>query len=147
MQTLLTIGYEQRTPETFLGALQKHDVEVLVDVRDRAGSRKAGFSKTALRQLLGAAGIRYVHFRELGVPAPIRKMFREHKLSFREYLQRYRLHLNHQADHVAELTQLCEQQRCCLMCVERDPEECHRSALVDILATESSVALEVRDVP
>lgn len=63
-----TIGYEKADLEHFVGTLQLVGVEVLVDVRDRAQSRRKGFSKTALSERLQQAGIEYIHFRVLGDP-------------------------------------------------------------------------------
>ena len=49
---LFTIGYERATSAEVLGALLANGVELLVDVRAVAASRRAGFSKSALRASL-----------------------------------------------------------------------------------------------
>jgi uncharacterized protein (DUF488 family) len=56
---LLTIGYEGRTIEEFVGELLAGSVETLIDVRELPLSRKRGFSKRALSTELAAAGIEY----------------------------------------------------------------------------------------
>lgn len=56
---LFTIGYEGRVVDSFVEDLGNAGVEVLVDVRELAQSRKRGFSKTALSALLDEAGIEY----------------------------------------------------------------------------------------
>src|SRR5687768_17499675 len=58
---LHTIGYEKRSIEEFLDALQDAGIDTLVDVRDVAFSHKPGFSGGALRDALGRRGIDYVH--------------------------------------------------------------------------------------
>ena len=45
---LFTIGYEGSTQAEVIGRLKTAGVEVLVDVRAVAASRRAGFSKTLL---------------------------------------------------------------------------------------------------
>ncbi len=58
LRELLTIGYQGREPAELAGVLEEHGVDVLVDVRDKPISRKPGFSKRALGELVGARGIR-----------------------------------------------------------------------------------------
>src|SRR6476620_4542921 len=67
---LATIGYESATQADVIERLKTAGVEVLIDVRAVAASRRAGFSKTLLAASLNEAGIGYVHLRELGTPKP-----------------------------------------------------------------------------
>ena len=57
MTVVATIGYQGATMDSFLQALTEAGVELLVDVRAVAGSRRAGFSKTPLAANLRGAGI------------------------------------------------------------------------------------------
>jgi uncharacterized protein (DUF488 family) len=45
---IVTIGYEGRTLGDFISTLSNHNVDLLLDVRLNAISRKPGFSKKAL---------------------------------------------------------------------------------------------------
>ena len=65
---LATIGYEQATLPDVIGRLKAAGVQVVIDVRAVAASRRAGFSKTLLGASLKEAGIDYVHLRALGTP-------------------------------------------------------------------------------
>jgi uncharacterized protein (DUF488 family) len=76
MNGLLSIGYEGRDASTMADELASAGVTVLVDVRLTPLSRKRGFSKTALRELLATRGIAYVHLRALGNPKDNRDNFR-----------------------------------------------------------------------
>src|SRR5256885_10195774 len=67
---LATIGYERATQADVIARLQAAGVEVVIDVRAVAASRRAGFSKTLLSASLNEAGIGYVHLRQLGTPKP-----------------------------------------------------------------------------
>jgi uncharacterized protein (DUF488 family) len=64
-----TIGYEAATVPRVLQALRDAEVELLVDVRAVASSRRPGFAKTRLAANLAGAGIEYLHLRGLGTPA------------------------------------------------------------------------------
>jgi uncharacterized protein (DUF488 family) len=68
MNKLATIGYETDTQAGMIARLKAADVELVVDVRAVASSRKAGFSKTLLGNSLKAEGVDYLHLRPLGTP-------------------------------------------------------------------------------
>ena len=61
MKKIYTIGYEGKSIDEFIEELKNQGVKNLIDVRIRAGSRKKGFSKTALSEYLNNAGITYNH--------------------------------------------------------------------------------------
>ena len=76
MRVLATIGYERATLDDVIGRLKRAGVEIVLDVRAVAASRRAGFSKTLLSGSLKAAGIDYLHLRALGTPKPGRQAAR-----------------------------------------------------------------------
>ena len=67
--TVFTIGYENATVAGFQDALRDAKIDLLVDVRAVASSRRPGFAKTALAANSNAAGAEYLHLRALGTPA------------------------------------------------------------------------------
>ena len=66
--TFTTIGYQGAPTDAVFAALEDAGVDLLVDVRAVAGSRKPGFSKTPFSAGLREHGIDYVHLRGLGTP-------------------------------------------------------------------------------
>src|ERR1700753_3749356 len=74
---LTTIGYEKQTQDAVIGRLTDAGVELVIDVRAVAASRRAGFSKALLSASLNEAGIGYVHLRQLGTPKPARAAARK----------------------------------------------------------------------
>jgi hypothetical protein len=50
-KTFFTVGYEHTTHAGLIAALQAHGVKRLIDTRDVANSRRAGFSKKAARRI------------------------------------------------------------------------------------------------
>lgn len=129
---LATIGYESATVPTFLDALQAAAVDLLVDVRAVARSRRPGFAKTRLASNLEEAGIRYLHLRGLGTPAEGRAAARAGR---HEEMQRiFRDHLDTpaaQADLDSLLDLVRSGQRLCLLCLEANPDHCHRSLVAE----------------
>src|SRR3954452_20552774 len=69
VHTVATIGYEAATMERFLASLRGARIELLIDIRAIASSRRPGFAKTALAANLATIGVDYLHLRGLGTPA------------------------------------------------------------------------------
>src|SRR4051794_26552849 len=76
-KTLFTIGYEKSTPNAVLGELRRAKVELLIDTRAVAASRKPGFSKRQLAASLDEQGIVYIHLQKLGTPTAGREAARK----------------------------------------------------------------------
>jgi uncharacterized protein (DUF488 family) len=143
MLTLATIGYEGATVQGFLAALREARVELLVDVRAVAMSRRPGFAKTALAGNLATADIEYLHLRGLGTPADGRAAARAGRHT--EMHEIFREHLATavaQTDLATLVSIVKSGKRVALMCFEADPKHCHRSLVVEALA--DHVRTEVR---
>nr|WP_255569331.1 DUF488 domain-containing protein [Neoroseomonas alba] len=111
--------------------MQDSGVRVLVDVRALANSRKPGFAKTALSAALEQAGIGYLHLRALGTPAEGRASVRSGKpAEMRRIFARHLAGTEAQAA-LANLSDLARQQRVCLLCLEADPQHCHRTLVAE----------------
>ena len=140
---LNTIGYQGADVASLIRTLKQAGVECLVDVRENTHSRKPGFSKNALAVALQAQGIRYVHLRALGTPPEMRKAYHATG-DLAQFRQGYLGYLATRADELRELAGLLPQGRCCLMCFEADPAECHRSLIAAELVKTFAGELEVR---
>ena len=124
---LQTIGYEGSSIEDFVNTLIACRVSLLLDIRDFPGSRKKGFSKNRLAQILSEHDIEYIHLKGLGDPkngrdaarrgdmAKFRRIFHSHMKS-----EIAKTHLNLAVD-------LSLSKNTCLLCYERDHRDCHRS--------------------
>ena len=128
--TVFTIGYEGLDIDAFLSLLAEHDIETVVDVRELPLSRKPGFSKKALENLLNISGREYVHMVELGCPKPIRDRYREDG-NWSRYTEGFLSYLETQADAIAELSAHAASSNCALLCYEADPHFCHRSMVAN----------------
>ncbi len=125
---LFTVGYESMEIEKFVEKLLRNGVKALIDVREKPISRKRGFAKTALSGALESAGIKYIHIRELGSPGDARKGLHDNN-NWVEFTEKYMQHLAGQRDILVELSTKIKKGLFCLMCFERDFNQCHRSLL------------------
>jgi uncharacterized protein (DUF488 family) len=131
---LFTIGYEKAALGDVLRTLKQADIEILIDTRAVAASRRAGFSKKMLAASLEEQGIRYLHLQKLGTPAEGREAARSG--NYDKLWKIYGKHIRTAAAkaELDELEALIEKgHRLCLLCFEREPAECHRSKIAEIM--------------
>lgn len=146
MDTIYTIGHSTRSIEQFLGLLQAHNIEELVDVRTVPQSRhNPQFGQEELATALQQAGIGYMHLGKLG---GLRQSSKDsvnlgwRNSSFRGF-----------ADYMAtpefqegldELKAIAEKKRVAIMCAEAVPWRCHRSLIADALTTQGWQVLHIQ---
>ena len=130
---LATIGYEGTTVEAFLDALCAEGVDLLVDVRAVASSRRPGFAKTRLAANLHGAGIEYLHLRGLGTPADGRAAARAGRHAEMHAIFGAHLATDAAQAELAALGDLVQARRVCILCFEADPQHCHRSLVAAAL--------------
>jgi uncharacterized protein (DUF488 family) len=130
--------------------LRDADVGLAVDVRQRRGVRGSEYAWANAQRLqaaLAEAGIDYDHRKELAPTTELRHVqYREDdrlgvgKRSRAElapeYRERYLREILDRADLAAIAADLPRDHASALLCVERDPEACHRSLVAERLAAE-----------
>jgi uncharacterized protein (DUF488 family) len=150
-----TIGVYGFDRDGFLSALRTAGVRSLFDVRQRRGVRGPEYAWANSRRLqaaLAEAGIAYEHHRELAPTTELRQLqYREDdrlgvgKRSRSElaceYVRRYREEILDQADLRPIAESLSEDGATALLCVELDPEACHRSLIAERLAERHGVTI------
>lgn len=140
---LYTLGYSGYTPASFLQVLQAHQIQLVIDVRQNPISRKPGFSRRNLELLLATPGIQYLHHPELGVPRNLRDRLRNKELKRGEYLKAFQQHLATALPALDSLRQLAVEKRCCLICLEHDFAECHRSQVAEAVVQRPGKPLNI----
>jgi uncharacterized protein (DUF488 family) len=142
MKPLATIGYEQATQAAVIGRLKDAHVEVVIDVRAVAASRRAGFSKTLLAASLAEAGIDYVHLRDLGTPKPGRDAAHHGRIA--EIHRIYEVHLAEPAAQLqlAQATEIATTRKAALLCYEADAAGCHRRIVADRIREATGIEVE-----
>jgi uncharacterized protein (DUF488 family) len=143
MHTLSTIGYEQATSQAVLGELNRAGIELVVDTRAVAASRRPGFSKRQLAAGLDQQGIAYLHLRGLGTPKEGRLAARrgQNDVLFRIY--EAHLATPQAREELDVLTRLVKSgKRICLLCYERDVHHCHRKRIAELMCERVGIEVE-----
>jgi uncharacterized protein (DUF488 family) len=130
---LATIGYERATLDDVIGRLHAAGVQIVLDVRAVAASRRAGFSKTVLAASLNEAGIAYRHLRGLGTPKPGRDAAHagrtaEMQAIYQEHLREPQAQLD-----LALACDIASRQPAALLCFEAEASRCHRAIVADLI--------------
>jgi len=130
-RSLFTIGYEQAKPTAVLTELTRAKIELLVDTRAVAASRRPGFSKRQLAASLEEAGITYIHLQKLGTPAEGRAAARSGDTDALWRIYEKHIRKPEAQQELGELIALIKSgKRIALLCYCRDPKTCHRSRIV-----------------
>ncbi len=128
-----TIGYEGATLEDFIATLKAANIRTVLDVRELPISRRKGFAKNALCAALKPAGIDYIHLKGLGDPKAGREAARAADMAtFRRVFATHMKTPEARADFERAAV-LVSEGGVCLMCYERDPNDCHRKLIADTL--------------
>jgi uncharacterized protein (DUF488 family) len=153
---IATIGVYGWTLDAFLTALRDAGATQLLDVRQRRGVRGREYSWANARRLqaaLAAAGIEYRHHLELAPTTELRQLQyaedarqgvgkRSRERLAPEYATRYVREILDEAELEPIVAAMPGDGVAALLCVERDPEACHRSLVAERLEREHG--LDVR---
>jgi uncharacterized protein (DUF488 family) len=153
--TVATIGVYGWPLERFLDALRSVNVGLVLDVRQRRGVRGSEYAWANARRLqsaLAEAGIDYGHGKELAPTTELRQLQyadddrlgvgkRSRVELAPEYRERYVKEILDTVDLEALVAELPTDAASALLCVERDPEACHRSLIAERLAAEHGVSV------
>ena len=155
MAELTTVGVYESDLQTFLGVLERAGVKLVIDVRQRRGVRGPQYAwanSARLQDSLSAAGIDYAHHKELAPTTELRQLQytedekqgvgkRSRRRLAPEYVRRYTEEVLDAVDLAEIVRELPAQGAAALLCVERDPEACHRSLIARRMADEYGVAV------
>ncbi len=136
------IGYEGRSWEALLMALQRFGVRTVIDVRSHPISPyRPEFSKENLAQGLRKAGIAYRHLPELGIPRDQREEAAQQGSleSLWEWYDREVLPVLEERWESIR----AEQWPIAFLCVERDPTACHRHRIAEALVRKGLKAYNI----
>jgi uncharacterized protein (DUF488 family) len=154
--TMATIGVYGFDGESFMQRLREADVRLLLDVRQRRGVRGPEYAwanSLRLQAALDRAGIAYEHHPELAPTTELRQLqyAEDHRRGVgkrsrqelaAEYTRRYTSEILDRADLTPIVSALSGGGTAALLCVERDPEACHRSLIAQRLEARHGVTIE-----
>jgi uncharacterized protein (DUF488 family) len=155
MRIVATIGVYGWTSGLFFDALRRADVGLLLDVRQRRGVRGSEYAWANAKRLqaaLGASGIDYRHCPELAPTSELRRLqyAEDERLGVGKrsraelapaFRKQYAREILDQVDLGAVVSELPAGSAAALLCVERDPEACHRSLIAERLEAEHDVEI------
>jgi uncharacterized protein (DUF488 family) len=139
---IATIGVYGFDLPSFLGALEHAKIGLVLDVRQRRGVRGPQYAWANARRLQAAlsdSDLGYRHMKGLAPTTELRRLqYREDarlgegkrsrtKLA-RQYTRLYTEQILDPAD-LSPIAKMAAEKRPALLCVERDPEACHRSLI------------------
>jgi uncharacterized protein (DUF488 family) len=152
---ITTIGVYGWTLDRFLAALLDADVRVVLDVRQRRGVRGAEYAwanSLRLQAALDRVDIEYGHHKELAPTTDLRHVQydadaregvgkRSRMELAPEYRERYLREILERVDLGELVRELPADGLGALLCVERDPEACHRLLIAERLEAEYGIAV------
>ena len=130
---LFTIGFTQKSAESFFDRLRKSGARRVVDVRLNNVSQLAGFAKKQDLQffLKEICGMEYVHLPELAPTQGMLDDYKKQKGDWSLYETRF---LDLMRDRQVEQTVSPEViADGCLLCSEDQPDKCHRRLVAEYL--------------
>jgi uncharacterized protein (DUF488 family) len=153
---IATIGVYGFDGDAFLRRLQDADVRLLLDVRQRRGVRGPEYAWANSRRLQAAlahARVAYEHHLELAPTTELRHLQyaederqgvtkRTRRALAPEYIRRYTREILDRADLDTVVSRLPSTGIAALLCVELDPEACHRSLIAERMSERYSVTVE-----
>jgi uncharacterized protein (DUF488 family) len=142
MASIATIGVYGFNRETFLTTLADAGIDLVLDVRQRRGVRGSEYAWANARRLqdsLDEVGIGYSHLKELAPTTELREAQyraddrrgegkRSRTVLAAEYADGYTEEILDRVD-LAPIVRWIGGSKAALLCVERDPEACHRSLI------------------
>lgn len=126
---VFTAGYEGCSIDSFLNLLIRSGIQRLIDVRRNPIARRYGFHRSTLNRLCDRLEIEYVHVPSLGIPSDKRRNLHnadDYRLLFSEYKRET---LRVEIGTLQEVGLLMKERPSVLVCMEKDPNFCHRSAV------------------
>jgi uncharacterized protein (DUF488 family) len=153
--TIATIGVYGFDRESFLATLVEASVDLVLDVRQRRGVRGSEYAWANARRLqdsLSDAGVAYSHLKELAPTTELRQAQyradarrgegkRSRTVLSAEYASGYTEQILDRVD-LAPIVKWIGGSRAALLCVERDPEACHRSLIAARLQRDWGFSVE-----
>ncbi|MCP4330515.1 MAG: DUF488 domain-containing protein [Alphaproteobacteria bacterium] len=139
--SIATIGYQAADLDDLIATLKSAGIAVVADVRAAPVSKRPEYAKNALAASLVAAGIDYAHFGVLGSPPAARAAAAAGDIAGFERL--FAAHLASPPGQVGldRAAALAREKPVCLMCLERDPDHCHRRFVAAAIVARTALSV------
>ncbi|GHT21227.1 hypothetical protein AGMMS4957_09700 [Bacteroidia bacterium] len=133
MIKLYTIGFTEKTAETFFKLLHKAGVKKILDIRINNVSQLAGFAKGKDLEYFAKAIVNtdYEHNIDLAPTKELLKNYRDKNISWSQYEKEYISTLDKR--QIIKKINFEKLDGTCLLCSEHKPDMCHRRLLAEYL--------------
>ena len=133
MIRLYTIGFTEKSAETFFQLLEHNQVKKIIDTRVNNNSQLSGFAKGRdlaffAKQLVN---INYEHQLKFAPSKELLGGYRKKEISWDEYAEVYIDLLDER--NIRGEVDIASLHECCLLCSEHTAEKCHRRLLAEYL--------------
>jgi uncharacterized protein (DUF488 family) len=133
MIKLLTIGFTEKTAETFFNLLEKAGVKKLIDIRLNNVSQLAGFAKGKDLEFFAKSiiGVGYEHNINLAPTKELLNNYRDKKITWSQYEKEYISIIEKR--EIIQKIDFKKLDGSCFICSEHKPDMCHRRLLAEYL--------------
>jgi uncharacterized protein (DUF488 family) len=143
---LFTIGYEGLDQRQFMAHLAHNKISVVADVRHLPLSRKKGFSKSSLAEMLNENDIEYISLRDLGTSKEMRNTLYATK-NYAAFFKDYKKLIADKKESLDKILNFLEEgQNVSLLCFERDPDLCHRKIVAEEIRKRNGNGLKINHI-
>ena len=131
---IYTIGFTQKTAQTFFETLKYNKIENILDIRLNNTSQLAGFAKYPDIKffLHEICNIRYIHDTKFSPTKETLKKYKNKEIKWYEYVEEFSqtmanrdIHKHIQANYLEDITT-------CLLCSESTADQCHKKVFNDL---------------
>ncbi len=138
---IYTMGYEERSVDGFFNRLLRTGIRRIIDVRANPVSRKYGFARSSFSSIAAKLRIGYTHCPELGISSDKRRDVQTSS-EFKQLFSYYERNvLAERTSEMASVAEMMKTTACVLVCMEKEPQDCHRSRLANRLGTSTGLSV------
>lgn len=127
-EKIYTIGFTQKTAQTFFELLKDNDIGVLLDIRLNNTSQLAAFTKYPdIKYFLQEiCGIDYVHDTKFSPTESTLKKYKKKEINWNQYIEEFNQTMNERNINEYIKSNYSLSKKICLLCSEPTAEQCHR---------------------
>jgi len=129
-----TAGYEGLMVEEFVSRVLRFGIRRLIDVRNNPTSRRYGFHRSTLERICNTLEFEYEHLPHLGIPALQRSKL-SGPIDFETIFANYERDILLNRSLLIPVVESLNRTPGVLVCLEADPDQCHRSRLARIVSS------------
>ncbi len=126
-----SIGYQGRNIKEFVQLLKKNKIKTLIDTRNSGLSRKPHFSRNALKKAIEKNNMTFIALPDVGAEKEFRKYLKETG-NINAFFKMYKKNILEKGSF-DKLAKHINGEPVCIMCFEKNPYECHRLILSDLI--------------